>query len=338
MAAKSDKVIITCAVTGAIHTPTMSDALPVTPDQIAEQAIGAAEAGAAILHLHARDPQNGRPTGDPKIFMEFLPRIKQATDAVVNITTGGSPTMPVEERLAGVMKFSPEMCSLNMGSMNFALYPMAARYKTWKYDWEEPYLLGTDTTIFSNTFRDIERISKLMGEGHGTKFEHECYDTGHLYNLAHGVDKGWFKPPIFLQLIFGILGGIGADMDNLAFMKRTADKLFGDDYQWSVLGAGRQPDSVRHPGGDDGRQRPRRPGGLALHRPRQAGDEQRRAGRQDAPDHRGTGLPDRDPEGGARDARPQGTRPHEVLGSVRGSLRGHSGALRSGEPGIQRRA
>jgi uncharacterized protein (DUF849 family) len=239
MAAKSDKVIITCAITGAIHTPTMSDALPVTPDQIAEQAIAAAEAGAAILHLHARNPQDGRPTGDPAVFMQFLPRIKQATAAVVNITTGGSPTMPVEERLAGVMKFSPEMCSLNMGSMNFALYPMAARYKKWKYDWEEQYLLGTDQTIFRNTFADIKKISELMGEGHGTKFEHECYDVGHLYNLAHGVDRGWFKPPIFLQLIFGILGGIGPDMENLMFMKRTADKLFGSDYQWSVLGAGR---------------------------------------------------------------------------------------------------
>ncbi len=239
MAAKSDKVIITCAVTGAIHTPTMSDALPITPDQIAEQAIAAAEAGAAILHLHARNPQDGRPTGDPAMFMQFLPRIKQATDAVVNITTGGSPTMAVEERLAGVMKLSPEMCSLNMGSMNFGLYPMVARYKSWKHDWEKPYLLGTSETIFRNTFADIEKISNLMGEGHGTKFEHECYDVGHLYNLAHGVDKGWFKPPIFLQLIFGILGGIGADMENLMFMKRTADKLFGDDYQWSVLGAGR---------------------------------------------------------------------------------------------------
>jgi uncharacterized protein (DUF849 family) len=239
MAVTTDKVIITCAVTGAIHTPTMSEALPVTPDQIAEQAIAAAEAGAAILHLHARNPQDGRPTGDPAVFTQFLPRIKQATDAVVNITTGGSPTMAVEERLAGVMKFSPEMCSLNMGSMNFALYPMAARYKSWKHRWEEPYLLGTNETIFRNTFADIEKISKLMGEGHGTKFEHECYDVGHLYNLAHGVDKGWFKPPIFLQLIFGILGGIGADMENLLFMKRTADKLFGDDYTWSVLGAGR---------------------------------------------------------------------------------------------------
>ena len=240
MAAKSDsKVIISCAITGAIHTPTMSDALPVTPDQIAQQAIEAAEAGAAILHLHARDPKNGKPTGDPAVFRQFLPRIKQSAEAVINITTGGSPVMPVEERLAASRTFSPEMCSLNMGSMNFALYPMAARYKKWKYDWEEQYLLASDQTIFSNTFRDIEKISKLMGEGEGTKFEHECYDVGHLYNLAHCIDRGMFKPPIFLQLIFGILGGIGSDMDNLMFMKRTADKLFGDEYSWSVLGAGR---------------------------------------------------------------------------------------------------
>jgi len=239
MAAKSDKVIITCAITGAIHTPTMSDALPITPDQIAEQAIAAAEAGAAILHLHARNPEDGRPTGDPAMFMQFLPRIKQATDSVVNITTGGSPTMPVEERLAGVMKLSPEMCSLNMGSMNFGLYPMVARYKSWKHEWEKPYLLGTNETIFRNTFADIEKISKLMGEGHGTKFEHECYDVGHLYNLAHCVDRGMFKPPVFLQIIFGILGGIGADFENLLFMKRTADKLFGSVYHWSVLAAGR---------------------------------------------------------------------------------------------------
>src|SRR5215831_17645484 len=239
MAARTDKVIISCAVTGAIHTPTMSEALPVTPDQIATQAIAAAEAGAAILHLHARNPEDGRPTGDPAVFMQFLPRIKQATDAVVNITTGGTPTMAVEERLAGVMKFSPEMCSLNMGSMNFALYPMAARYKTWKHDWEEQYLLQSDQNIFRNTFRDIEKIYKLMGEGHGTKFEHECYDVGHLYNLAHCVDRGLFKPPVFLQMIFGILGGIGVDPDNLMFMKRTADKLFGNDYLWSVLAGGR---------------------------------------------------------------------------------------------------
>jgi uncharacterized protein (DUF849 family) len=235
----AEKVIISCAITGSIHTPTMSDALPVTPDQIAEQAIGAAEAGAAILHLHARNPKDGSPTGDPKVFTQFLPRIKQATEAVVNITTGGAVTMTVEERLAAATAFSPEMCSLNMGSMNFALYPMAARYKQWKYGWEEQYLTQSDGYIFPNTFRDIEKISKIMGAGHGTKFEHECYDTGHLYNLAHCVDRGLFKPPIFLQLIFGILGGIGADMDNLMFMKRTADKLFGKDYSWSVLGAGR---------------------------------------------------------------------------------------------------
>src|SRR5229473_6928110 len=239
MVAKSDKVIITCAVTGSIHTPTMSDALPVTPDQIAQQAIAAAEAGAAVLHLHARNPQDGRPTGDPAVFKQFRPRIKQATDAVVNITTGGSVIMTVEERLAAASEFSPEMCSLNMGSMNFALYPMAARYKKWKYDWEEQYLVSSDQNIFRNTSRDIEKISKLMGEGHGTKFEHECYDTGHLYNLAHCVDRGMFKPPIFLQLIYGILGGIGPEFDNLLFMKRTADRLFGDQYEWSVLAGGR---------------------------------------------------------------------------------------------------
>lgn len=239
MAQVPNKVIVSCAITGSIHTPTMSDALPITPDQIAEQAIGAAEAGAAILHLHARDPRDGRPTPDPKMFMQFLPRIKQSTDAVINITTGGSVHMTIEDRLAGPLQASPEMCSLNMGSMNFALYPMADRYKKWKYDWEEDYLRGSDQNIFRNTFRDIETIYRQLGEGHGTKFEHECYDVGHLYNLAHILDRGLFKPPVFLQLIFGILGGIGADMENLMFMKRTADKLFGNEYLWSVLGAGR---------------------------------------------------------------------------------------------------
>lgn len=233
------KVIITCAVTGGIHTPTMSEHLPITPGEIAQQAIEAAEAGAAILHLHARDPRDGRPTPDPAVFMEFLPRIKQATDAVINITTGGGLNMTVEQRLAAPLQAAPEMCSLNMGSMNFALHPLAKRYSNWKHGWEEPYLSGTKDFIFRNTFADIKRIYKLLGEGHGTKFEHECYDVGHLYNLAHCLDQGWFKPPVFLQLIFGILGGIGADMDNLMFMKRTADKLFGSDYQWSVLAAGR---------------------------------------------------------------------------------------------------
>ena len=236
---KKNKTIITCAITGSIHTPSMSPHLPVTPDDIAHQAIEAAEAGAAILHLHARDPRDGRPTPDPKVFMEFLPRIGEACDAVVNITTGGSVKMTVDERLAAPIQASPEMCSLNMGTMNFALYPMATRYKDWKYDWEENYLVQSDDNIFRNTFRDIERIYKTLGEGHGTKFEHECYDVGHLYNLAHCLDRGLFKPPVFLQLIFGILGGIGPDVDNLMFMKKTADKLFGDQYRWSVLAAGR---------------------------------------------------------------------------------------------------
>ena len=235
----ANKVIITCAVTGSIHTPTMSDALPYTPDQIATQSIDAAKAGAAILHLHARDPKDGRPSPDPAVFMQFLPRIKESCEAIVNITTGGSVTMTVEERIAAALACSPEMCSLNMGSMNFALYPMAKRFKNWKFDWEEPYLLASDGNIFRNTFRDIERIYKLLGEGHGVKFEHECYDTGHLYNLAHCVDRGLFKPPIFLQLIYGILGGIGPEFDNLLFMKRTADRLFGDQYHWSVLAGGR---------------------------------------------------------------------------------------------------
>lgn len=233
------KVIITCAVTGGIHTPTMSDALPYKPEDIASQAIDAARAGAAILHLHARDPKDGRPTPDPDIFMQFLPRIKEATDAVVNVTTGGGLNMTVEQRLAAPLIAKPEMCSLNMGSMNFGIYPMADRYKNWKFDWEESYLRNTDDFIFRNTFRDIERILKMLGEEHGTRFEHECYDVGHLYNVAHFVDRGLLKPPFFVQMIFGILGGIGAELDNLLFMKRTADKLFGDDYRWSVLAAGR---------------------------------------------------------------------------------------------------
>lgn len=239
-----NKVVITCAITGSVHTPTMSEALPITPDAIAQQAIAAAEAGAAILHLHARDPDDGRPSADPKLFMAFLPRIKQATDAICNLTTGGSVKMTLDERLAAPLIASPEMCSLNMGTMNFALHPMADRYKNWKYDWEESYLRESDDAIFRNTFRDIEKIYRALGEEHGTKFEHECYDVGHLYNLAHCVDRGLFKPPFFLQFIFGILGGIGPDPENLMFMKNTADRLFGDQYIWSVLGAGRSQMSL----------------------------------------------------------------------------------------------
>ena len=234
-----DKVIISCAVTGAMHTPTMSDALPITPQQIADQAVEAAEAGAAILHLHARKPQDGEPTGSPEVYAQFLPVIKQRTDAVVNLTTGGSPTMSVQDRLAGAVRFAPEMCSLNMGSMNFAIFPSAERFKTWKHAWEEPYVRGSDDFIFRNTFRDIAYILESLSAT-GTKFEHECYDVGHLYSLAHFVDRGLVKAPFFVQMVFGILGGIGADLDNLVFMKRTADRLFGkDSFQWSVLAAGR---------------------------------------------------------------------------------------------------
>lgn len=239
MSAKQGKVIITCAITGSIHTPSMSPALPYKPDDIAKQAIEAAEAGAAILHLHARDPQDGRPTPDADVYMQFLPRIKQSTDAVINITTGGGLTMSVEERLAAPLKAGPEMCSLNMGSMNFAIHGLAAKEREWKFDWEKPYLESTDDFIFRNTFRDIERILKMLGEEHGTRFEHECYDVGHLYNLAHFVDRGLVKGPFFVQMIFGILGGIGPSVENLIFMKETADKLFGDQYRWSVLAAGK---------------------------------------------------------------------------------------------------
>ncbi|CAO3432205.1 3-keto-5-aminohexanoate cleavage protein [Azospirillum endophyticum] len=239
MAASRKKVIISCALTGSIHTPTMSDALPVTPDEIVEQGVGAAEAGAAILHLHARDPRTGQPTPDPAVFMQFLPRLKQSTDAVLNITTGGSLNMTVQERLAAPLLAKPEMCSLNMGSMNFGIFPLADRYKDWKHDWEEPYLRSTDDFIFRNTFRDIAYILEHLGEGCGTRFEFECYDVGHLYNLAHFLDRGLVKTPLFIQTIFGILGGIGAEERNLVFMRETADRLFGKDYEWSVLAAGR---------------------------------------------------------------------------------------------------
>jgi uncharacterized protein (DUF849 family) len=234
-----DKVIISCAITGSIHTPTMTPHLPITADQIAENAIGAAEAGAAIIHLHARDPKTGRPTPDPEAFMAFLPRIKQACKAVVNITTGGGHGMTLEERIAAARRAQPEMCSLNMGSMNFGLYPMLNRYESWQHDWEPQYLENSRDFIFRNTYKDIESILKEVGEGFGTRFEFECYDVGHLYNLAHMLDRKLVRPPLFVQLIFGILGGIGAEPDNLLHMKRTADRLFGRDYRFSILAAGR---------------------------------------------------------------------------------------------------
>ncbi len=239
MSRKQDKVIITCATTGSIHTPSMSPHLPLTPEDIARQSIDAANAGASIIHLHARDPHNGKPTPDPEMFMKFLPTIKEGCDAVINITTGGGHGMSVDERLAAPLRAKPEMCSLNMGSMNFGLYPMMERYKDFKYDWEVEHLENSRDFIFRNTFKDLERIMKDLGQEHGVKFEFECYDIGHLYNLAHMVDRGFVKPPFFIQSIFGILGGIGADHENVMHMKRIADKLFGDDFCWSVLGGGR---------------------------------------------------------------------------------------------------
>lgn len=231
------RVIISCAITGAIHTPTMSRYLPITPDEIAAAAIGAADAGASILHLHARDPQNGKPDQSPEAFARFLPRVKQGTNAVINITTGGSPYMKVEERALAAARFRPELASLNMGSINFGLYPLVRRYETFKFDWEKPHLEATKDLIFRNSFKDIEYILETC-YGNGTRFEFECYDVAHLYNLAHFVGRGLVKPPYFVQCVFGILGGIGTHPEDVQHMKRTADRLFGSDYRWSVLGAG----------------------------------------------------------------------------------------------------
>jgi uncharacterized protein (DUF849 family) len=233
------KVIITCAVTGSIHTPSMSPYLPVTPEDIARESIAAAEAGASILHLHARNPQDGRPAFDPAIYRQFLPKIHAATDAVINITTGGAITMTLDQRLAAAIDVSAEMASCNMGSINFAIFPVLDKLKAFKHDWERDYIEGTRRTIFRNTFGDIEDVFERLGRAHGTRFEFECYDVGHLYNLKHFVDRGLVKGPIFLQFVLGVLGGIGPDPENLVHMKRIADKLFGQTYQWSVLGAGR---------------------------------------------------------------------------------------------------
>lgn len=236
----ADSVIISCAVTGAIHTPAMSPHLPLSPRQIIDQAVEAAEAGAAILHLHARDPIDGRPTADPAIFMEIVPEILARTDAVVNITSGGSTKMTLDERLAFPLQAAPEMASLNMGSMNFSIHPAARRITQWVYDWEQPYVEGTEDIIFRNTFRDIKRILIELGQERGTRFEFECYDLGHLYNLAFFIDEGLIEPPFLVQSIFGILGGMGADPENLALVRTTADRLFGRaNYHWSILGAGR---------------------------------------------------------------------------------------------------
>ena len=233
------KIIISCAITGSIHTPSMSPHLPITPDEIASQAIGAAKAGATILHLHARNPENGRPSADPAHWAAFLPGIKAGCDAVVNMTTGGSAVMTLDQRLAAPKEFRPEMCSLNMGTMNFALYPMAARIKDWRFDWEKPFLEGTDDLVFKNTPRDIALVLSEMG-ARGARFEFECYDMSHLYMLKHFVDRGAVSGPLYIQFVFGVLGGMAPDPDMLVLMKRTADRLFGDQYLFSVLAAGRQ--------------------------------------------------------------------------------------------------
>lgn len=232
------KVMITCAVTGSIHTPSMSPHLPISPEEIADAAVGAAEAGAALVHVHARNPANGLPDQSPEAFSKFLKVIKQRSNCVINITTGGAPTMSIEERLEPCAVFKPEVASLNMGSMNFGLYPMLERQKAFKHDWEKPYLEGSRDRIFKNTFTDIENILTRCA-ANNTRFEIECYDIGHLYTLRHFADRGIVKPPFFIQSVFGILGGIGPHPEDVQHMKRTADRLFGDDYQWSVLGAGR---------------------------------------------------------------------------------------------------
>ncbi|MGB7480335.1 MAG: 3-keto-5-aminohexanoate cleavage protein [Burkholderiaceae bacterium] len=235
---RSPKVIITCAITGAVHTPSMSPHLPISAEQIAEAAIGAAEAGAAVVHLHARDPESGRPDQSPERFAPILATIAARSDCVVNLTTGGAPTMSLDERLAPALRFKPELASLNMGSINFGLYPMLERFREFRHDWERPYLEGSRDRVFRNSFADIEYILSACSES-GTRFEFECYDVGHLYNLAHFAQRGIVKPPFFVQSVFGVLGGIGTHADDVMTMKRTADRLFGDSYRWSVLGVGR---------------------------------------------------------------------------------------------------
>ena len=290
MSRKQRKTIITCAITGAIHTPTMSDALPFRPQDIAEQSVAAAEAGASVLHLHARNPENGSVSIDPEHFKRFLPVIKQATDAVINVSTGGSLLNTMEERIAPARWASPEMCSLNMGSMNFSMHPLADRYDEWKFDWEEDYLRNSDGYIFRNTFADIAYVAEQLGQGHGVKFEHECYDVGHLYNLKFCMDSGLFKPPVFIQFIFGILGGIGPRSrqphlheTNRGPAVRRRLSVVGPWRRWGA-------DAIRHDGNPARRQCPRWAGGQPDDWPWQAGQLECRTGQQDPPDRRGTRL------------------------------------------------
>lgn len=234
------KIILTCAITGSIHTPSMSPYLPVTPEEIATSAIEAAEAGASVLHLHARDPEDGRPSADINVFRQFLPRIKDATDAVINLTTGGSSQMSVEQRLSAPVELAPEMCSLNMGSINFGLFPMKDRYSNWTHDWEEKFLENTRDTVFKNTFHDIETVFRMLGDEAGARFECECYDVGHIQTIAFYLNQKNLVPPVFLQFVMGVLGGIDASPHSLMYLKETADRLLGDAYEFSTLAAGRQ--------------------------------------------------------------------------------------------------
>ena len=244
MAKINRKIILSCAITGSVHTPTMSEYLPITPAQIVDSAVEAAEAGAAILHLHAREPEDGRPSGDPALYRQICPALAERTGAIINITTGGSSNMKIEERVAYPLQAKPEMCSLNMGSINYSIHPMADKITNWRYDWEKPKVLGMKDCVFRNTFVDIEYILENLGEG-GTRFELECYDVGHLYNLAYFVDRGIIKPPLFIQAVIGILGGLGPDPENLFVIRSTADRLFGrDNYHLSILGAGRHQMSL----------------------------------------------------------------------------------------------
>ena len=240
MKLKRRKVIISCAITGSVHTPSMSEFLPAGPEQIAQQAIDAARAGAAILHLHARNPVDGSPTPDPAVFQQFVPKIAAQTDAIINITTGGSSRMTLDDRLAYPLVAKPELCSLNMGSMNFAFHKAGAGISEWKHPWEQGHIKGSEDVIFRNTFADIRSIIERLGEAHGTRFEFECYDVGHICTLAYFVNEGLLKAPLFLQCCLGIMGGVNTDPENLFLMRSTADRLLGrDNYEFSVLGAGR---------------------------------------------------------------------------------------------------
>ena len=297
----SNKVIITCAVTGSIHTPSMSPHLPVTAQAIAAAAIEAAEAGAAIVHLHARDEATGRPDQSPEAFARFLPRIKQATNAVINLTTGGAAYMSIEERVGPAAAFKPEVASLNMGSMNFGLFPMLRRFKTFQHEWERAALENSRDVVFRNTFKDIEFALETLGDA-GTRFEFECYDTSHLYNLGHFLERGLVKPPLFVQTVFGILGGIGPHPEDVLHMKRTADRLFGKDYRWSVLGAGRNQLPIAAQAAAMGGNVRVGLEELAVVGPGKACEQQRGAGASRAPDHRGPRARHRQPRRSARDS------------------------------------